>query len=69
MPIQMARAKPNVGKLADGYKYFHCPNLCFAGDKVYILYSRGGPELGIAEQMLEKQQQVIRIYPLEYFHN
>ena len=67
-PIKMSRAKQWCGKLADGYRYFHYANICFAGDKVYIMYSRGGPELGIAEQMLERQEPVMRIYPLEWFY-
>lgn len=27
-----------------------------------------GPELGNAEQLLDKQQQVLRIIPLEWFY-
>jgi hypothetical protein len=67
MPIRMTRARQDVGELADGFRYFHYPNVCFAGNKVYVLYNRGGPEQGNAEQVLEKQVQVLRIYPLEYF--
>ena len=67
-PIKMSRAKQWCGKLADGYMYFHYANICFAGDRVYIMYSRGGPRLGIAEQMLEKQDQVLRIYSLDWFY-
>ena len=64
----MVRARQHVGKLPDGYKYFHYANVCFAGEKVYILYNRGGPTLGSAEQMLEKQDAVLRIYPLKWFY-
>ena len=32
------------------------------------MYSRGGPLLGIAEQDIHKQEQVLRIYPLEWFY-
>jgi hypothetical protein len=66
--VRDVRARQDVGKLPDGYAYFHYPNVCFAGDRVYVMYSRGGPELGNAEQLLDKQQQVLRIYPLEWFY-
>jgi hypothetical protein len=39
-----------------------------AGDKVYLMYSRGFPVTGNAEQTLEKQEPVLRIYPLEWFY-
>lgn len=67
-PIQMVRARQHVGKIPDGFKYFHYANVCFAGEKVYILYNRGGPILGTAEQMLERQDPVLRIYPLKWFY-
>ena len=67
-PIKLVRARQYVGGLPDGFSYFHYSNVCFAGDKVYIIYSRGGPQLGIAEQNLHKQEQVLRIYPLEWFY-
>ena len=38
------------------------------GDKVFIRYSRGTPLLGVAEQNLNKQEAVMRIYPLAYFY-
>jgi hypothetical protein len=62
------RARQQVGKLADGYAFFHYANVCFAGDRVYIMYSRGSPSLGNAEQLLINQEQVLRIYPLEWFY-
>ncbi len=62
------RARKDVGKLPDDYAFFHYANVCFAGDMVYIMYSRGGPFLGIAEQNLHKQEQVLRIYPLDWFY-
>ena len=67
--IEMVRARKDLGKLPDGWAYFHNPNVCFAADKVYIMYSRGAPLLGIAEQNLDKQEQVLRIYPLEWFYH
>lgn len=66
--IRDVRARQDVGKLPDGYSYFHYSNICFAGDKVYLMYSRGFPEMGIAEQLLHRQQPVMRIYPLDWFY-
>jgi hypothetical protein len=63
--VRDVRARQDVGKLPDGYAFFHYANVNFAGDRVYLMYSRGGPELGNAEQLLDKQQQVLRIIPLE----
>jgi hypothetical protein len=48
--------------------YYHYANICFAGDRVYLLYARGYPQLGVAERLLEKQEQVLRIYPLDWFY-
>ncbi len=66
--VRDVRARQDVGKLPDGYAFFHYANVNFAGDRVYLMYSRGGPELGNAEQLLDRQQQVLRIYPLEWFY-
>lgn len=62
------RARQDVGQLPDGYSYFHYSNICFARDKVYLMYSRGYPEMGIAEQLLHRQHPVLRIYPLDWFY-
>jgi hypothetical protein len=62
------RARQDVGKLPDGYTYFHYANVCFAGDHVYLMYSRGYPEMGVAEQLLHRQQGVLRVYPLEWLY-
>ena len=67
-PIKMTRARDDVGHLPDGWAYFHYANVCFAADKVYIMYHRGGPLLGIAEQNLKKQEHVLRIYPLDWLY-
>jgi len=48
--------------------YFHYANVTFVGDKVFISYLRGSPLLGIAEQNLKEQENVLRIYPLEWFY-
>jgi hypothetical protein len=66
--IKDVRARQDVGKLPDSYAYFHYANVNFAGGKVYLMYSHGGPQSGIAEQLLEQQQQVLRVYPLEWFY-
>ena len=62
------RARKDVGRLPDDYAFFHYANVCFAGDKVYLMYSRGGPVLGVAEQNMNRQEQVLRIYPLNWFY-
>lgn len=62
------RARDFVGELPEGFSYAHYANVCFVGDKVFVMYPRGAPLLGIAEQNLDKQEQVLRIYPLEWFY-
>jgi len=66
--IRWVRGRDNVGQLPDNWAYFHYANVRFAGDKVFLMYLRGSPQLGIAEQNLHKQEHVIRIYPLEWFY-
>lgn len=66
-PIQMVRARDWVGPLPDGWAYYHYANIDIAGDNVLLRYNRGGPLLGIAEQDLNKQEAVMRIYPIEWF--
>ena len=67
-PIKMVRARDDVGQLPEGWSFFHYANVCFVADKVYIMYLRGSPLLGVAEQNLKKQEQVLRIYPLQWFY-
>lgn len=67
-PIKMVRARDDVGPLPDGWSYFHYSNVRFVGDKVFLKYPRGGPRLGVAEQNLKKQDQILRIYPLDWFY-
>jgi len=43
-------------------------NVCFAGENVYLIYLRGGPRAGVAEQITHKQVKVMRIYPLTWFY-
>ena len=68
-PIEMVvRARKDVGELPDDFAYFHYANVRFVGDKVYIMYGRSTPLAGIAERELYKDEQVLRIYPLEWFY-
>ncbi len=62
------RARQDVGRLPDGFAYYHYPNVCFAGDKVFVMYLRGYPTMGVAEQLVNQQHNVLRIYPLEWFY-
>ena len=57
-----------MGRLPDGYAYYHYANVCFAADKVYVMYSRGYPAMGVAEQLVDQQHKVLRIYPLDWFY-
>jgi hypothetical protein len=66
--IKVVRARDDVGELPEHWAYFHYANICFFADKVCLIYSRGGPKLGIAEQNLKKQEQVLRVYPLDWFY-
>ena len=67
-PIQMVRARDWVGPLPDAWAYFHYANVDVVGENVLIRYSRGTPLLGVAEQNLNKQEAVLRIYPLDWFY-
>ena len=68
-PLQMVRARDWVGGLPDGWAYFHYPNLDVVGDSVILRYLRGSPLLGVAEQNLQKQEPVMRVYPLQWFYD
>jgi len=66
--IRLVRARKEVGQLPDGWAFFHYADVSFAGDKVYIVYLRARPLSGIAEENLNKQELVMRIYPVEWFY-
>ena len=66
--IKPVLARQDVGELPDGYAYYHYANICFADDRVYLMYARGYPQIGVAEQLLHQQEQVLRIYPLQWFY-
>ena len=67
-PIRMVRARDRVGPLPDGWGYFHYANLDVVGDRVILRYLRGSPLLGVAEQNLQKQESVLRVYPIAWFY-
>ncbi len=68
-PIRMVvRSRKNV-VLPDKWAFFHYVNVSFARDKAYVSYNRSSPLLGIAEHNFDKQEKVLRIYPLEYFYS
>ena len=67
-PIQMVRARDFVGELPDGWAWFNYPNLDVVGDKVILRYSRGTPQLGVAEQNLHAQELQMRVYPIQWFY-
>ena len=68
VPLKMVRGRDQMGQLPEYWSFFHYANICFAKDKVYLIYPRGGPHLGIAEQNLNKQEYVLRICPVEWFY-
>lgn len=67
-PLLMVRARDRVGPLPDGWAYYHYVNADIIGDKILLRYGKGSPLLGIAEQNLQKQQHVLRIYPINWFY-
>ena len=68
----------NVGVLPEDFAIFRYPNVCCAKGKVYLLYAREWFELeeetsGAFEdkdsgRVRLGREQVLRIYPLEYFY-
>ena len=66
-PIRHVRGRDNVGQLPDNWAFFHYANVRFAGEKVYIMYSRGWIEEKDGEAK-KPQESVLRIYPLEWFY-
>ena len=67
-PIAPIVGMPEVGALPDGWLFVHYANVHVIGEKVFLSYLRGTPELGNAEQVLKRQESVLRIYPLEWFY-
>jgi len=63
LPIKWSRVGSNPKPLPADSAIFTYPNVCFAGDKVYIMYHRAWHE-----EDGRKVEQVMRIYPVEYFY-
>ncbi len=63
LPIKWSRVGSNSKPLPPDRAIFTYPNVCFAGDKVYIMYHRAW-----YEEDGRKVEQVMRIYPVEYFY-
>ena len=66
-PIRPVRAQNYVGALPDDYANIYYPNVCFAADKVYVIYSRGWMAKQGQEARLTSEH-VLRIYPVEWFY-
>ncbi len=66
-PIRPVRSQNYVGTLPDDYANIYYPNICFAADKVYVIYSRGWLTQRGSEARLTSER-VLRIYPLEWFY-
>jgi len=67
-PLQMVRARDDVGPLPEGWAFFHYPNIDIVDDLVIVRYSRGTPLLGVAEQNLHLDETVLRVYPIAWFY-
>ncbi len=80
-PITPVIGLPDVGQVPDGFVTFDYANVCFAADKVYVIYHRSwvapAPEAEEAETLGERiyygntvkpAELVLRIYPLEWFY-
>ena len=63
LPIGWSRVGSHPKPLPEDAAIFDYPNVCFAGDKVFVLYSRGWRESGKWQR-----EQVMRICPVEWFY-
>ncbi len=71
---------PDVGALPDDFATFDYPNVCFAGDRVFLIYHRSwvdsAPKARQANTLGERgrdeagkpRESVIRSYPLDWFY-
>ena len=66
-PVRPVRSQNYVGTLPDDYANIYYPNICFAADKVYVIYSRGWMTQKGDEARLTSER-VLRIYPLDWFY-
>jgi hypothetical protein len=80
-PIQHVGGGWSDVDVLDGFSWFRYMNVCFAKDKVYVMYVRqwlegpGKLDLGVQEDAQvsktarkKASEQVLRIYPLKYFY-
>ena len=79
-PIIPVIGLPEVGALPDDFATFDYPNVCFAGDRVFLIYHRSwvdsGPKARQASTLGERgrdeagkpRESVIRSYPLDWFY-
>ena len=63
LPIKWSRCGSKLKSLPPDKAIFTYPNVCVASDKVYIMYHRTWYDEGKG-----KTEQVMRIYPPEYFY-
>lgn len=77
LPLRHIVDKPAGVSPPAGWAVFRYMNVCFAGTKVCIMYARewlaGGPHDALLFEdakasLRKKHEQVLRIYPLEYFY-
>jgi hypothetical protein len=69
-PIKMLiRARKDVGALPEDWRTFDYPCVSFVGDKAFIMYERASLEAGNAEMPQTKGENVLRIYPIDYFYS
>ena len=78
-PISPVIGLPDVGVLPDDFATFDYPNVCFAGDRVFLIYHRAwvesGPGARQARTLGERKgeagksrESVVRSYPLDWFY-
>lgn len=78
-PITPVVGMRNVGAIPDDFAIFRYQNVCFVREKVYLLYVREWFELeeqsdvrfedAEPHKVVQGREQVMRIYPLEYFYS
>ena len=69
--VRMVRANKDCGEIPCGWSFFHYPNADFAGDKVFIMYLRGGlVEQGSREvrEVGQLQEQVLKVFPVSWLY-
>ena len=77
-PIKPVIGLHEVGQIPNDFAVFRYPNVGFSGGRVYIMYAREWFELekdqspnfegSEPHRIIQGRQQVLRIYPLEYFY-